>query len=83
MLHPPQSGAAFGYAVLGVIATLFAAVMLAQDSYWWMLGVVPVGIWITRLFWSAELKRFSVFNATRARYETRRAELVRGITTAF
>jgi hypothetical protein len=82
VLHPPLPGAAFGYAVLGGIATLFAAVMLTQDTYWWMLVVVPVGIWITHFFWSAELKRFSVFNAARARYEARRAELVRSITTA-
>jgi hypothetical protein len=78
-LHPPSPGTAFGYAALGVIGTFVAIVALAQASYWTILGVVPVGFWITRQFWSAELKRFEKFDATRTRYTRRREELVREI----
>lgn len=80
VLHPPSPGTAFGYAVLGVIGTLVAAAALSQASYWAILGVVPVGIWVTCQFWSAELKRFEKFDATRTRYNRRREELVRVIS---
>jgi hypothetical protein len=78
-LHPPSRGTAFGYAALGVMGTFVAIVALAQASYWTILGVVPAGFWITRHFWSTELKRFEKFDATRARYTKRRAEMVRAI----
>lgn len=78
-LHPPTPGTAGGYVVLGVIGTLVAAVMLTPASYFWALAVLPLGIWITRLLWSSELKRFSAFEAARTRYARRREELVRAI----
>ncbi|WP_035602407.1 hypothetical protein [Haloferula sp. BvORR071] len=76
--HSPSAGTAFGYLVLGGFVTLLACLALgAMASPWSFLIAVPIGIWITRHFWSAELERVNAFISVRDRYAARRADLVR------
>ena len=79
-LHLPSAGTAFGYLIIGGIATVVGTMYLGVlVSLWWILAVVPVGIWFTRFFWSAELQRVGAFSSMRERYVARRADLVRRI----